>query len=639
MRERELPPCETVWPRKYCRKFSLVRVAVLLGVVLISGAAHTAEEKMNADFCVSPAGNDAQAGTVEKPFATLARARDAVRVLKKHGLQKDITVLVRGGTYWLPEPLAFGPEDSGAEACSVTYAAAPGEGPVLSGGRPITGWKKGAGSFWTAEIPEVKAGRWRFRELFVNGRRAVRARAPNDGFFRVVAAGPDNRTSFTFNPGEVRAFANTADAEIVFLHDWSISRVLLQAVDVRTQRVSLADPIGPGAMAFFAIAGFEPHARYYVENAIELLDAPGEWHLDRATGVLSYWPLPGEDLAKAEVVAPFLERLLEIHGTPEQRVQNLRFVGLTFAHCSFPLPEHGYAEIQAGQHEVRPNLKQSWESRRNPAALVVSNAVRCVLAGCEVTRTGTSGISVEGKSDSNRIERCRIQDIGGNGIMIGSTTELPAELARDNVVSNCLVRRCGALSHGCVGIWAGLTEGTAISHNEICDLPYSGVSVGWNWSVKPTPCQKNIVSHNHIHHVMGMLSDGGGIYTLGRQPGTVLRGNLIHDIPANAGSAESNGMFLDEGSSEFIVEGNTILGVARSSIRFHKAKQLTIRNNTLLTSSGQAAFKFNACQEKEMSFETNTVAAVADPDWLKQARATTGPEGTGSSGGIEQSQK
>ncbi|MCX7590808.1 MAG: right-handed parallel beta-helix repeat-containing protein, partial [Kiritimatiellae bacterium] len=177
---------------------------------------------MKADFFVAPDGDDLNPGTRKKPFATLRRARDAVRELKlRHGgLRRNVTVLVRGGTYRLTDPLVFGPADSGTQSFTITYAAMPGEKPVLSGGRVIAGWKKWEKNLWIAEIPEVKNGAWYFRELFVNGRRAQRARSPNSGFFRVAKAGPDNRTSFQFNRGDLRAFRNIEDAEIIFLHDW-----------------------------------------------------------------------------------------------------------------------------------------------------------------------------------------------------------------------------------------------------------------------------------------------------------------------------------------------------------------------------------------------------------------------------------
>jgi len=206
--------------------------------------------------------------------------------------------------------------------------------------------------------------------------------------------------------------------------------------------------------------------------------------------------------------------------------------------------------------------------------------------------------------------------------MVGDTSTSTVLLARHNLVANNHIHRCGVIYHGCVGVWAGITEATAIRHNEIHDLPYTGVSVGWTWNTNPTPCRGNLVEYNHIHHVMQTLSDGGGIYTLGRQPDTALRGNVIDDVPLNAGRAESNGMFLDEGSSEILIEGNTIYHIRRSPIRFHKATGNTVRSNVLVSESNTPTFRYNATDETTMAFEANTTPDIAD--WTPPALADTG---------------
>lgn len=191
--------------------------------------------------------------------------------------------------------------------------------------------------------------------------------------------------------------------------------------------------------------------------------------------------------------------------------------------------------------------------------------------------------------------------------MVGEPSTSVELLAKNNVLSNNYIHDCGQLYHGCVGIWLGITEGTTVSHNEISRLPYTGISVGWMWNTSPTPCRQNTIAHNHIHHIMQVLSDGGGIYTLGRQPGTVLRGNLIHDVSLNAGRAESNGLFIDEGSSELLIEQNVIYNIARSPIRFHKAEGNTVRENVLVTSDAIPPFRYNSTDERSMVYDANVV--------------------------------
>ncbi len=598
-----------------------------LVVLALSGSLRLAAAE--ADFHIAPSGSDEWSGRppqpnpagTDGPFATLERARRAVRQLKAASTKKDVSVAIRGGTYRLDGPVVFGPEDGGTKDHSVTYAAWPGETPVFTGGRRITGWKSD-GKLWTVELPQVKAGRWHFCELFVNGRRCRRARSPNQGFFRVVSAGPDNRTSFTFRPGELARYENLGEAEIVFLHDWCISRVGIHSVDEAGRTVTLADPIG-ASLDFFAITGFEPHPRYFVENARELLDEPGEWYLDRKSGLLSYWAREGEGAA-ADIVTPAAQRLLQVRGDPAggRPVENLRFVGLSFEHCAWPRPAHGYAAGQAGFHEVRSDGQRQAMRARMPAAVEFAAARNCGFEEGRIAHVGGVGISLRGGCEGCRVVGNEIADVAGNGVMVGEPGQAPEDLASGNLIASNYVHHCGAEFHGCVGIWAGITAGTAVRHNEIAHLPYTGVSVGWQWDPRPTPCGANIIEANHIHHVMELLSDGGGIYTLGRQAGTVLRGNLIHDIPPNAGRAESNGMFIDEGSSLILIEDNVIHAVARSSIRFHKAEKNTLRRNTLAVAPGQRPFTFNACREDSMSFEGNRVAeakgfAAPEPAELK----------------------
>jgi len=152
-----------------------------------------------------------------------------------------------------------------------------------------------------------------------------------------------------------------------------------------------------------------------------------------------------------------------------------------------------------------------------------------------------------------------------------------------------------------------------VSSNEIRDLPYTGISVGWSWNPMPTVCEGHLIAANNIHHVMQLLSDGGGIYTLGRQPGTVLRGNIIHDVPTNSGRAESNGVFMDEGSSEMLLENNIIYNVAKSPIRFHQAHKNTLRNNQLVSKPKIPPFRYNNTNEKILIMQGNK--AIEAENW------------------------
>jgi hypothetical protein len=565
----------------------------------------------------------------ERSYRTLDEAQQAVRqFLKEQKQQGDVTVLIEGGTYHLAKPLHFTPDDSPkVDGSSVIYKANPQatKAAVLSGGNSITGWQQ-VGNLWRAKVP---AG-WQFRELFVNGQRRPRARTPTTGHFRVNKAGSDNRTSFRFKPGDLRRFNKLTQAEIVFLHDWSISRIAIANIDEQHHTIHFAAPIG-GKAPQFAISHFESHPRYTLENAPELLDSPGEWYLDADTNVLSYWPLAGETIDAAEVVAPRLQSLLVVQGdeATARPLRHLRFEGITFAHCAWPLPQGGFAESQATMHPTRHGDPNS-PSELIPAAATFDAAESCSLEHCRFEHLGTTAVWFRRACKNNRFVKCRISDVAGNGVNVGQPhVQVPSQdavaagralnpVSQGNALIFNRIERCGALYHGAVGVWVGMAKATQVSSNEIRDLPYTGVSVGWSWSKIPTVCEGNLISSNHIHHVMQLLSDGAGIYTLGRQPGTVLRGNVIHDVPANSGRAESNGIFMDEGSSEMLVENNIIYNVAKSPIRFHQAGKNTLRNNQLVTKRRTPPFRYDSTPDDIMAMDGNSIV---------EARRWTPPPG------------
>ncbi|PYK58503.1 MAG: hypothetical protein DME21_15570, partial [Verrucomicrobia bacterium] len=241
------------------------------------------------------------------------------------------------------------PEDSGADANHpFTIAAFPNENPVLSGGRRISGWKKveGKSGLWQTTIPEVRERKWYFRQLFINGRRKQRARTPNDGYFQAVGDYlAENPVSFKYHDGDIKKEWAGAGAEVIALHKWIDLRQFVRAVDETNRIVTLSANIAQHVK--------EPDARYYVENAPDALDSPGEWHLDRKTGVLSYQAEADEDLNNAEVIAPFIQSaLLKAEGNfaAGKQVQHVVLRGLTFAHTDWTLPEKGYLDTQAAVH-------------------------------------------------------------------------------------------------------------------------------------------------------------------------------------------------------------------------------------------------------------------------------------------------
>lgn len=587
---------------------------------------------------VAPDGDDAHPGTEDEPLASLQTAQDAVREMLADDSAQSIEVRLADGVYRIEEPLQFGPEDSPAEGHTVAWTAAPDAEPRISGGRVITGWEETEDGAFSTTIETVHDGEWYFHELFVDGERRQRARYPSEGFARVDQVGEDRRTSFTFHPEDIpetlEGDLSQTDLELVFFHDWSTSRTPVESINREEHRLHTIRQVGP-SLGFFHMDNWEPDPRYYLENHPALLDAPGEWYLDRDSGELTYIPMDGESLADIEAVAPIAEGLVTARGTEDAPVRGLIFRGVHFEHAAWHPPEAAYAGIQATGHQ--PEWGAGWEFV--PAALSFALAEDCAIEDGSIRSVGRGGVWFGERASNNRVLGNVIDDVAGNGILIGEDRDrqidgqswidaAPEQAASGNVIEDNVVQRCGVRFFGAVGVWVGMAADTEIRHNTIRQLPYTGVSVGWLWNPEPTPCQGTIIEANHIHDVMQVLSDGGGIYTLGWQPGAILRGNLIHSVPLNLGRAESNGMFIDEGSKELIIEGNAIYDIDRSTLRFHRAEENIVRDNILiLPDEDTPVVRYNATPEENIELIDNEVMTMAEfsEDVVADFRENTGP--------------
>jgi hypothetical protein len=378
------------------------------------------------------------------------------------------------------------------------------------------------------------------------------------------------------------------------------------------------------------IDGFEKQPRYFLENSPTFCELPGEWCFI-SDQQIKYLPRQGETIEKIEAVFPTATKLLIVRGDTLKNVplRNLHFNGLIFEHCAFPLPPSGYAGVQATFFS-----EGEWQQVGD----YVVPAIEFILADdCSfsnsIIRHVDGGAIGFGRQNTNcELSGSIIEDVGGNGVMIGEVRgrqvggqqwwqAAPEQAAHSNLIGNNLIENCGVIFYGAVGIWIGYSNDTEIANNEICHLPYTGISIGWMWSPLPTPCQQNVVKSNHIHHVMQILSDGGGIYTLGYQPGTVLQENYIHDVPINLGRAESNGMFLDEGTTDIVIEDNVIHGIARSPLRFHKAGKNIVRHNVLAMAAGVPPIRYNNTEEKNILQIDNEIIEAATEETTRLNKA------------------
>jgi hypothetical protein len=581
----------------------MIHRAVILGLLLIVFLSENCNAQ-NQKIYISPDGHSMAKGSLSDPVNSLHRAAELV---KEHAGQLPVTVYLSGGNYPLNEALKLGPEHSGTQGAPVLWKALPGEDVRVSGGIPVENWVLEEDGSWSAELPENCPDN--FRSLYMNGKRATRARHPNKGYLRVAEAGADKRTNFYFNKVDIPELDKPEYLELILLHDWSITRIQVKSIDRKSRQLTAVDSIG-SRLNFFTLTHWEENPRYFLENAREFCDQQGEWYADFKAHKIFYHPLPGEKIVDAQGIIPVARKLLLIEGNSQHHTSHIRFEGITFEHSAWAIPESGYCGIQACMHTDRTKTEDSWS--KVPAAIELHLATSCNFDQCTIRHTGGSGIWIGSNCSACSIEASHIYDISGNGVSIGEGQDRissgetwwkahPEEVSRGNRVSHSLIEHCGQEFFGAVGIWCGLVANTVIEHNEIRQLPYTGISIGWMWTAEATPCRENTIHGNHIHHILNILSDGGGIYSLGLQPGSRITQNLIHDIRVNAGRAESNGMFLDEGTKELLVEGNIIYSIARSPLRFHKAQHPnTVRNNVLVCNKRIPPIRYNNTKEEDI---------------------------------------
>ncbi|MFC1677847.1 right-handed parallel beta-helix repeat-containing protein [Planctomycetota bacterium] len=589
------------------KRYGLFLVVISL---LLSTTAYCEAEK--ADFYVAANGSDENPGTIDKPFKTIDKARIAVRGKISDGLKNDVTVLLRGGTYQISEPIIFDQKDSGSQQHSITYANYPGEEPIISGGKKIANWKKDTNGRWKA-----KAGVYNFRQMYVNGKRAQRARGGTQsrpahyyyGFHvreKQVPGGDlkgvkqwgdlKNRSGvagFRTADGGMAKWRNQNDIEFGFYSVWChmIAKVDSIVPDGSGAIVKMQQP------TFWLLVnrdGKQITTPDYIENAFEVMDEPGEWYLDRPADTVYYIPKDGEDMTKAEVIAPAVQMLVLVKGVIEKPIRNLKFEGLTFAHGTWLGPsEAGFTDMQwnfamdlrpetlivrnnPSGSEIISNIHSQYI--RSPAHVILEAAKSVDFERCVFTKSGGAGIDVQRGSQDNMIRGCEFYDLSGTAVQIGDVLEDDhhpkdeRQIVKNNKVVNNYIHNIGVEYEGSVGVFLGYTDSTLVAHNEITDLPCCGISMGWGWGEEDlggsekwpqpfnydtrTPATNNVIEYNHVHNVTMIRTEGGAIYTNSDNNGSMIRGNHIHDNASRYGAIST-----DIGTAGISFDDNLIYNV------------------------------------------------------------------------------
>lgn len=553
------------------------------------------------EIWISPKGSDFNDGTRQFPKATLTSALRQAREWRRtedNRIQGGITIYMEGGTYAFYEPVFIRPEDSGTKESPTIIRSVGDEKVILSGGISINGWKK-QGKVWVADVPAFNGRPLDFRQLWVNGKKAVRARDVEDFEKMNCICSVDEKNEILYVPAvSIRRLIDNKGnlkakyAEMVLHQMWCVANLRIRSVEVQGDSAAIRFHQPESRIQFEhpwprpMVTTDGHNSAFYLTNARELQDVPGEWYHDIDARKVYYYPREGEKMQEAEVIVPAVETLVRVEGTLDRPVCHIRFEKITFSYTTWMRPsEKGHVPLQAGMYltdgyRIDPKMQrnylnhpldnQGWLGR--PAAAVRVVAARQIdFERCRFEHLGSTGLDYEEAVQGGVVRGCLFRDIAGNGLLVGSfspaahETHLPynpadrREVCTQQQINNCYFTEIGNEDWGCLAIAAGYVGDVNIEHNEISEVPYSGISLGWGWTQTVNCMRNNRVHANLIHHYAKHMYDVAGIYTLGSQPKSYVTENCVHSIYKPGYVHDPNHWFYlytDEGSSFITVRDN-----------------------------------------------------------------------------------
>ena len=572
------------------KKLFLTAICILCSHWLLAG-----------EIWISPKGSDFNDGTRQSPKATLTSALRQAREWRRtedNRIQGGITIYMEGGTYAFHEPVFIRPEDSGTKESPTIIRSVGDEKVILSGGISINGWKK-QGKVWVADVPVFNGRPLDFRQLWVNGKKAVRARDVEDfeKMNRICSVDEKNEILYVPAVSIRRLIDNKGNlkakyAEMVLHQMWCVANLRIRSVEVQGDSAAIRFHQPESRIQFEhpwprpMVTTDGHNSAFYLTNARELQDVPGEWYHDIDARKVYYYPREGEKMQEAEVIVPAVETLVRVEGTLDRPVCHIRFEKITFSYTTWMRPsEKGHVPLQAGMYltdgyRIDPKMQrnylnhpldnQGWLGRPAAAVRVVA-AKQIDFERCRFEHLGSTGLDYEEAVQGGVVRGCLFRDIAGNGLLVGSfspaahETHLPydpadrREVCTQQQINNCYFTEIGNEDWGCLAIAAGYVGDVNIEHNEISEVPYSGISLGWGWTQTVNCMRNNRVHANLIHHYAKHMYDVAGIYTLGSQPKSYVTENCVHSIYKPGYVHDPNHWFYlytDEGSSFITVRDN-----------------------------------------------------------------------------------